>query len=127
MLEHLRRRVVETLASAKVATLSTCGPADIQADVFPCESIGTELYVSVPRASDHLLNLENNAEVVITTPTWQLRGAAHILARREIPPQLALLRAPDAAWEEVVHIHPERLQIRPCLESAHHETIEFDC
>jgi hypothetical protein len=126
MLEHLRQRVIETLASAKAVTLSTFGPADIQADVFPCESIDTELYLSVPRTSDHWLNLENNPAVVITTPTWQLRGMAQILAPHEVPLQLSLLRMPDAAWEEVVRIDPIRLQIRPCLESTYSETIEFD-
>ncbi|MFN2291735.1 MAG: pyridoxamine 5'-phosphate oxidase family protein [Anaerolineae bacterium] len=124
MLNHLRERVAETLAGARAATLSTHGAAGIQANVCPCESIDLGLYLLVPRTSDHLFNMENNPEVVVTTEAWQLRGVACIAP--EHPVQLALLQLPDAAWCEVVAVRPTRLQIEPQGGFGHAETIDVD-
>ena len=124
MLNHLRQRVTETLLSAKAATLSTHGAAGIQANVFPCESMGLRLYLLVPRTSDHLFNLEHNQEVVVTTDTWQLRGVANIAS--EYPAGLTLLQQPDVAWCEVVAVRPTRLQIEPQGSHGHAETIDMD-
>jgi hypothetical protein len=123
MLNHLRQRVIETLSSAKAATLSTHGAAGIQANVFPCEAIDLILYLLVPRTSDHLFNLEQNPEVVVTTETWQVRGPARIAPGP--PAGLALLQQPDAAWCEVVVVHPQRLQIERPGGSGHAETIDI--
>jgi hypothetical protein len=38
MLDHLRQRVIETLASAQTATLATYGPAGLQVSLLPCEA-----------------------------------------------------------------------------------------
>lgn len=124
MLNHLRQRVTETLFSAKAATLSTHGAAGIQANIFPCESIDLGLYLLVPRTSDHLFNLEQNPEVVVTTDTWQLRGVANIAS--EYPAGLNLVQQPDAAWCEVVAVRPTRLQIEPQGGLGHAETIDID-
>ena len=67
MLDHLQRRIVETLAEAHSVTLATYGPASIQAHVFPCEAQSGALYILVPRTSDHLFNIENHPSVVATT------------------------------------------------------------
>jgi hypothetical protein len=124
MLNHLRERVTEVLSGAGVVTLSTHGAAGIQASVFPCESVDLDLYLLVPRASDHLFNLEHNPEVVVTTETWQLRGVAGIAP--ECPAGLALLQQPDAAWCEVVMVRSTRLQIEPQGGLGHAETIDMD-
>jgi len=124
MLNHLRQRVTETLSTARTATLSTHGAAGIQANVFACESVDLGLYLLVPRTSDHLFNLEHNPEVVVTTETWQMRGAA-LIAPSSLP-GLALLQQPDAAWCEVVMVRPTRLQIEWPGGSGHAETIDID-
>ncbi len=126
MLDHLRQRARQVLAAAPTATLSTCGPADIQAGVFPCETLELALYLRVPRSSDHLLNLENSPKVVITTLDWQLRGRAHLVPCSDLPRDLKLLDQPGLEWEEVICVEPERLQIRPRDSSEYCETIEFD-
>jgi hypothetical protein len=124
MLNHLRQRVTETLSTARSATLSTHGAAGIQANVFPCEVVGTTLYLLVPRTSDHLFNLEQHPEMVVTTETWQVRGTAFIVTER--PAGLALLEQPDAAWCELVAVRPTRLQIERPGGTGYAETIDID-
>jgi hypothetical protein len=124
MLNHLRQRVTEALSTARTATLSTHGAAGIQANVLPCEVVDLCLYLLVPRISDHLFNLEQNPEVVVTTETWQVRGVARITG--ECPAGLVLLRHPDAVWCEVVAVCPTRLQIAPPSGSGYAETIDID-
>ena len=126
MLEHLRQRAVETLASTDTVTLSTFGPADIQAGMFPCEAVDVHLYLRVPRTSDHLLNIENNPEAVVTALAWHLRGRARIIPREKLMRELKLLDAPGVEWEEIICIEPERLQISSSGETGYQETIEFD-
>jgi hypothetical protein len=123
VLQHLRQRVVEALAGAGSVTLSTYGPADIQAGVFDCAAVDLTLYLLVPRTSDHLFNLEHNPQVVVTTEAWQLRGMASIAADREA--DLPLLQRPDVAWYEVVAVQPTRLQIAQ-TGGGHAETIDID-
>jgi hypothetical protein len=123
MLDHLKKRLVDTLAATCSATLATTGPADLQANVFPCEADGDILFALVPRTSDHLLNIENNPAVVVSTEGWQLRGAAEILAT--CPPDLALGKREDAPWCSVVRIAPERLHIVPVDGVSYYETIDI--
>ncbi|MDO8689153.1 MAG: hypothetical protein Q7R39_03960 [Dehalococcoidia bacterium] len=124
MLLRLRQRASETLSTARQLVLSGFGPADIQAEVLPCESVGLALYVLVPRASDLLFNLENSPLVVATADTWQARGPARLLTPHEYPEGLAIARTAEAAWSEVVEIQPTRLQLRPPLGQAQGETID---
>jgi hypothetical protein len=124
VLQHLRQRVVETLAGAGSVTLSTYGPAEIQTDVFSCAAVDLTLYVLVPRTSDHLFNLENNPQVVVTTETWQLRGTARVAGQH--PAGLALLHRPDAGWCELVEIRAMRLQIKRSEGRGYAETFDID-
>ena len=123
MLDHLKQRIVDTLAATRSATLATTGPANLQANVFPCEAAGDILFALVPRTSDHLLNIENNPAVVVTTEGWQLRGAAEVIAA--CPPELALGKREDAPWCSVVRIAPERLHIVPADGVPYYETIDI--
>jgi hypothetical protein len=123
MLDHLKQRIVDTLAATRSATLATSGPADLQANVFPCEAADGVLFALVPRTSDHLLNIENHPAVVVSTEGWQMRGAAEILAT--CPPELALGKREDAPWCSVVRIAPERLHIAPGGGVPYYETIDI--
>ena len=111
MLDHLKRRVVRILALTKTATLSTSGPAGIQARQFPCEAIGLAFYLLLPGTSDHLLNLEIDPFCVVSTPGWQLRGRAEILPIMAGPDSLMLTHQPAAVGCVLVKIQPLQLQI----------------
>jgi hypothetical protein len=124
MLYNLRLRVSEALSSASQVVLSTDGPAEIQAEALPCEGLDLALYVLVPRTSDLLFNLENNAQVVATADAWQVRGVALLLPPGGYPDRLALARTPAAAWCEVVEIRPTRLLLRSSNGRSQDETID---
>jgi hypothetical protein len=126
MLDHLRQRVIEVLASVQTITLSTYGPAGIQAGILPCEAAGMQLYLLLPATSDHLLNLENQPSVVVSSPTWQLRGLAVLLGRADYPPDLRLLQKAEAAWERLVLIQPAQLNIRRDHGWGYGETIDIE-
>lgn len=126
MLEHLRQRAIEILASSQTATLSTSGPAGIQARVFPCEAVGLSLYFLVPVVSDQLLNLEQKPSVVVSTVGWQLNGNGRIVPAEKAPAALGLLRSPQAAGCALVEIRPIRLQINRRNGWGFSETIDLE-
>lgn len=126
MLEHLRQRAIEILASSQTATLSTSGPAGIQARVFPCEALGLTLYLLVPAVSDQLVNLELEPSVVVSTVGWQLNGNGRIVPIDEAPPALEMLRSPQAAGCVLVEIRPIRLQINRRNGWGFSETIDLE-
>ena len=126
MLDHLRQRVARILASTDMATLSTSGPAGIQARIFPCEARELRLYLLVPGTSDHLLNLEQNPAAVISTPDWQLRGSGKALTQQSRPMGLELPNAPQATGCVLVEFQPMQLQIYRKNGWGFSETIDID-
>ena len=125
MLRQLRQRAIEALSTARQIVLSAFGPADIQVEVLPCESVGLALYVLVPKTSDLLFNLESRTLVVATSDTWQARGTARLLTPHEYPDRLDIARTPEASWSEMVEISPTRLQLNPLRGQAQGETIDI--
>lgn len=124
MLEHLRQRVVQTLAGAHTVTLTTSGAAGLQASHLPCLADGLRLLVLVPSASDHLYNLETAPRVVVITPQWSLKGNAQVLPRADWP---AALRALDeSAWSEAVLVQPTRLTLLMPATGLPLETIDVE-
>ncbi|MCL4869797.1 MAG: hypothetical protein KJ063_12590 [Anaerolineae bacterium] len=126
MLNHLRQRVVEALAAVRSATLSTYGPAELQAALLACEAVGIRLYLLLPATSDHVVNLESHPEVVVTTPDWQLRGLAVLLDKRDYPPDLSLYRKPEGQWSHLVEVRPTQLHIRRRNGWGYSETIDIE-
>lgn len=124
MLEHLRQRVIETLAGARAVTLSSSGAAGLQASRLPCQALGTELFVLVPRASDHLFNIETQPEVVVINETWNLKGRARLAAPAAWPPELR--GHPEAKWSSVLAIQPIRLNLLCRETGSPTETIDVD-
>ncbi len=123
MLHELRERASEALLTTHQIVLSTCGPADIQAEVLTCEAVGLTLYVLVPRTSDLLFNLEESPLVVATADSWQLRGPARLLPPGAGPAELAMTRTPEAVWCQVAEIRPSHLQLHPA--AGVRETIDI--
>jgi len=124
MLEHLRQRVIDTLAGVRMVTLTTGGQAGLQASHLPCQAAGTVLYVLVPRASDHLFNLETEPEVVVIDEVWQLKGQAQVALPAAWPP--ALRAHPEAAWSAAVAVRPTRLTLLRPDSGSPLETIDID-
>ncbi len=126
MLEHLRLRAMEVLALVQAATLSTSGPAGIQARIFPCEAQNLTLYFLIPTVSDHLFNLEHDPAAMVSTTGWQLRGYGRILPLHEAPPGLTLPGLPEASGCMLVEIRPFQLQINQRNGWGYSETIDLD-
>ncbi len=108
MLDHLRARIEEALKQPETALLITQGVGGLQASAWPSEAHGLRLYLLVPTAADHLLNLETCAQVVVMADHWRLEGKAE---RRATLPGLALMSRPEAPWSVVVEVRPERLHM----------------
>jgi hypothetical protein len=135
MLDHLRQKAAQSLASVDSVILSSYGPADIQSSHVSCTSEGLTLYVFIPLSSDHLLNLEYKPGIVASTGAWELLGTARVLNREEIPPAIEFSehRVPPngqasaayVAWEYVVEIRPSRLTLRSQTGQGYIETIDF--
>jgi len=126
MLEHLRQRLIQTLADVHAITLSTYGEAGLQSTRVPCEALDIVLYALVPRTSDHLFNLETETDVTVVNNTWSLNGSAQVTPACEHPAGLDLLRLPEAAWSTVIKICPSRLTILRSDSGSPVETIDVD-
>lgn len=126
MLDHLRHRVIEVLAAAQSVTLATYGPAGLQASLLPCEAVGMRLYLLLPATSDHLLNLENQSDVMVSTAAWQLRGQAVMLNSADSSPDLGLLQKTEAQWGRLIVVLPTQLNIRRKQGWGYSETIDID-
>jgi hypothetical protein len=124
MLEHLRRHIAATLAPVRSATLATSGPAGLQAQVVQCAANGVQLYLLLPRTSDHLLNIEHDPAVVVTTAEWQVFGRARIAPAVECA--ATLLDASDARWSVVVAVQPSRVAIAQRTGWGAAETIDLE-
>jgi hypothetical protein len=126
MLDHLRQHIAATLAGARSATLATSGPAGLLAHVVPCATNDIRLYLLLPRTSDHLLNLEHDPAVVVTTAEWQVRGRARVLSTMEWPTSLALAEAPGARWSVLIEVTPTRVEIAQQEGWGAAETIDLE-
>src|SRR5262245_58738017 len=79
MLDKLRAEALALIAATPHCTLSTTGPAGVQASVVACMVRDACVYLLVPSTADHLFNLEHTMEVVLTATLWQLRGVGLVL------------------------------------------------
>lgn len=135
MLDHLRQKAAQTLASVCSVTLSSYGPADIQSSRVSCTSQDLTLYVFIPLSSDHLFNLEHRPGVVAATDDWDLHGTARVLTQNEIPLGIHPTEgctgpskpAPGANSAQgcVVEIRPTRLTLHAPTGRGNIETIDF--
>jgi hypothetical protein len=126
MLSHLRQHTHDILASAKTATLSTSGPAGLQARPFPCEALDIRLYLLVPSISDQLLNLEQDPTAVASTTRWVLRGEGRVLSLSAAPPALRLPLVSNADGCVLVELQPRQLQVYQDVGWGFRETIDID-
>jgi hypothetical protein len=136
MLDHLRQKAAQTLASVSSVILSSYGPAEIQSSRVPSTSQDLTLYVFIPHSSNHLLNLEQRPGIVAATDEWDLQGNARVLARDEIPAGIKPsgigadpnkpASVSNYSWGWVVaEIQPTRLTLHSRTGLGNTETIDF--
>ena len=124
-LDYARQRAVEALKAPHRAVLVTSGPAGVEVGTFPCEATDLEIYLLVPRTSDHLFNLEHNSKVTLLTPAWQLKGEAQIVALNAEDLELNLFNEPEKEWCVTVRVSPCQVQIRREVGWGYLETIDL--
>lgn len=100
MLAHIRARILEKLVEAGSVMLASSGTAGIQISACPARPVGLRLYLLIPAMSDHLLNLEQDPIVTITSDLWRLNGLARL---RGTPCPFTDV---EARWHRVVEIRP---------------------
>jgi hypothetical protein len=129
MLDKLRAEALALIAATPSCILSTSGPAGVQASLVTCLVCENCVYVLVPSTVDHLFNLEHELEVVLTSPFWQLRGAALALWEGDqllgSVPQEVDLRARFTGCMPV-EMFPLRMHLEATSSRRYRETIDFD-
>ncbi|NWF67531.1 MAG: pyridoxamine 5'-phosphate oxidase family protein [Chloroflexi bacterium] len=120
MLGVLRAKVATALAQTATVLLATSGPAGLQVSVCPSHSQDVRLFILIPDTSEHLVNLEQDTQVVVTTCAWQMRGHSRILASP--PPTLFK----DSVWRRVIEVSPARFEFTQADGLGAYETIDFD-
>jgi len=130
MLNKLRAEALALIDATPGCTLSTIGPAGVQASVADCVVRENCIYLLVPSTVDHLFNLEHELEVVLTSPLWQLRGAALALGpaqalRGTVPADLSAQA--EHTGHTLIEVFPLRMHLEPAGRRRYRETIDFVC
>lgn len=126
VLDYARQRAIEALRIPRRAVLATSGPAGLQAGEYPCEALELNLYLLVPKTSDHLFNLEHGTVVTLVTAWWELNGEAQVISPNAPDLELDLLGEPGAEWCELVRVAPCRMQVRREGSGGSLETIDLE-
>lgn len=128
MLKKLRADALALIATTPHCTLSTTGPAGVQASVVACVVREDCVYVLVPSTVDQLFNLEHEHEMVLTSSLWQLRGAALALSETDglqgTAPYDIVAQATVAGYT-LVEVFPLRMHLEPDGRRRYRETIDF--
>ena len=126
MLDKLRNEALALIAATPQCTLSTIGPAGIQASIVSCIVRADCIYVLLPSTAEHLFNLEYDSEVVLTSTLWQLRAAALALGAVDGLQGTAPheIRA-GTEGHALVEVFPLRMHIEPGRQRRYRETIDF--
>jgi hypothetical protein len=128
MLKELRSEALALIAARPYCTLSTTGPAGVQASLVECLVREDCVYVLVPSTVDHLFNIQYEQEVVLTSSFWQLRGAALSLSdvsgRQGTAPADISAHA-RAVGYTLLEVFPLRMHLEPAGRRRYRETIDF--
>ena len=128
MLTQLRAEALARINTTPGCTLSTIGPAGVQASVVTCVVHAGCVYMLVPSTLDHLFNIEYELEVVLTSATWQLRGAALAIGGSAglhgTAPAAIQIHA-CAVGATLVEVFPMVMHLEPAGRRRYRETIDF--
>jgi hypothetical protein len=111
MINYARERAEMILKPARTAILATIGPAGLQLSEFPCEAFELDLYLLLPRTSDHLFNIEQDDRVALHTEKWELTGKGRILSPKEKVPQIDLFPKAEVGWYVLLKVTPGQIQV----------------
>jgi hypothetical protein len=111
MINYARERATEILKTSHTAVLATVGPAGVQTSEFPCEAVELDLYLLLPRTSDHLFNLELGDRVALHTDQWDLTGRGRMFEPEGTWPPISLLPQNGTAWYVLVKVAPTQIHI----------------
>jgi len=111
MINYAHERARQILRIPNHAVLATVGNAGVQVSEFPCEAFDLDLYLALPRTSDHLFNLERDSRVALHTDRWDLTGNGRALAPEEMRPDIDLVREPKESWHVLVKVVPTKIQV----------------
>ena len=125
MLDYARQRAIEALKNSRRAVIATSGPAGIQAGEFPCEAVSLDLYLLVPKTSDHIFNLEHDHSVTLLTSRWEVKGEAELIDLPTSDLEVDFLNEPGAEWCRIVRVHPHQIHIRRAKGWGYCESIEI--
>lgn len=106
MLDQLRHEVATWLAGVTACALASAGPAGVQASWVVCVADGLRLYLLLPAATDHLINLEHGCEVALAGEGWRMTGTGSVLGEGAGPWALAC-----QPWQIIVEVVPVALHI----------------
>jgi hypothetical protein len=120
MLAHLRARITHKLSETEFVMLATSGPAGVQIGQCRARSVGLLIYLMLPTASEHLVNLEHIPEAAVTADLWQLTGIAR-LDEKQHP-----FSERETRWHSVVEIRPRRFEFLGEMGGQVAETIDVE-
>ncbi len=125
MLNYARQRAIEALRPAYTAVLATSGPAGLLESEHLCEAIELDLYLLLPRTSDHLFNLEQDRRVALLTCEWALQGTGRALSPEDPQPELKQLQTLLNEWYVLVKVEPHQIEFRRSEGWGFAETIDL--
>jgi hypothetical protein len=111
MINYARERAIEILKTVQTAILATNGPSGVQVSEFPCEAVGLNLYLLLPRTSDHLFNLEQDDRVALHTDHWELTGKGRALSTEENWPGISLVPKTGTVLYVLLKIVPRQINV----------------
>jgi Pyridoxamine 5'-phosphate oxidase len=111
MINYARERAIEVLKTADTVVLATVGLNGVQASKFLFEAVELDLYLLVPRTSDHLFNLEHDDRVALHTEQWELTGKGRVLSSEEEWPQISMLPKTGTAYYILIKVVPSQIQV----------------
>ena len=111
MMNYARERAIKILKTVETAIVATNGPSGVQVSQFPCEAAGLDIYLLLPRTSDHLFNLEQDERVALHTDQFELSGNGHIIESGEEWPRISLVPETGTNWYVLVKIVPSQIQV----------------
>jgi hypothetical protein len=125
MFDYAHQRALEMLGAPHTAVLVTNGPAGIQVGELACALSGLSLYLLVPQTSDHLFNLEYEAQVTLLITRCVVKGRAQIISREMVNLDCDLRREPAADWCAFLRVEISQVQLRSEAGWGNRETIDL--
>lgn len=125
MLNYAQRRVIEALKTVNRVVLASNGPAGLLVSEFPCRAVGLNLYLLVPKTSDHLFNLEHDSAVSLVSHNWELKGEVKIIPVDSCDFEPGAWQYQEPEWWVIIQVIPVQIQFRRETGWGNLETIDL--